>query len=115
MGLVSGAFDKKAGARLVEPTLTVRNSIIFVNGRCFGSGGLGGYRTTGPKGSSDPGKHGGPGLKVKHTGSVTPIYVWKDAQIFGGGGGGESGEMGDPGGALPLIQVHHAYLDHLIL
>ena len=97
--LVSGEFDKKAGARLVEPTLTVRNSIIFVNGRCFGSGGLGGYRTTGPKGSSDPGKHGGPGLKVKHTGSVTPIYVWKDAQIFGGGGGGESGEMGDPGGA----------------
>ena len=97
--LVSGAFDKKAGARLVEPTLTIRNSIIFVNGRCFGSGGLGGYRTTGPKGSSDPGKHGGPGLKVKHTGSVTPIYVWRDAEIFGGGGGGESGEMGDPGAA----------------
>ena len=97
--LVSGAFDKKAGARLVEPTLTVRNSIIFVNGRCFGSGGFGGYRTTGAKGTSDPGKHGGPGLKVKHTGSVTPIYVWRDAEIFGGGGGGESGEMGAAGAA----------------
>tara|TARA_B100000965_G_scaffold406575_1_gene446221 strand:- start:1824 stop:4214 length:2391 start_codon:yes stop_codon:yes gene_type:complete len=97
--LVSGEFDKKAGARLVEPTLAVRNSLIFVNGRCFGSGGFGGYRSIGPKGSSDPGKHGGPGLKVKHTGSVTQVYIWRDAQIFGGGGGGESGEMGAPGAA----------------
>ena len=97
--LVSGAFDKKAGARLVEPTLAVRNSIIFVNGRCFGSGGFGGYRVTGAKGTSDPGKHGGPGLKVKHIGSRTDVYVWKDAQIFGGGGGGESGAMGAPGAA----------------
>ena len=97
--LTSGSFDKTPGARLEEPTLSIRNSVIFVNGRVLGSGGVGGYRTSGPKGSSDPGKHGGTALKVKHTGSTTFVYVYKDAQLYGGGGGGESGAMGAPGSA----------------
>ena len=95
--LTSGLFDKKPGAKLEEPTLDIHNSVIFINGRVLGSGGVGGYRTSGGKGSSDPGKHGGTGLKVKHTGSTTYVYVHKDGQLYGGGGGGESGAMGAPG------------------
>jgi len=97
--LVSGAFDKKPGAQLNEPTLSIHNSIIFVNGRIFGSGGYGGYRSSGSEGTSDPGKHGGTALKVKHTGSTTFVFVYKDAEIYGGGGGGESGAMGKSGSA----------------
>lgn len=95
--LTGGLFDKKPGAKLEEPTLDIHNSVIFINGRVLGSGGVGGYRTSGGKGSSDPGKHGGTGLKVKHTGSTTYVYVHKDGQLYGGGGGGESGAMGAPG------------------
>ena len=107
--LTNGLFDKKPGAKLEEPTLAIHNSVIFINGRVLGSGGVGGYRTSGAKGSSDPGKHGGTGLKVKHTGSTTFIYVHKDGQLYGGGGGGESGAMGAPGSNGSCVESGRNY------
>tara|TARA_B100001093_G_scaffold218486_1_gene209463 strand:+ start:2666 stop:5398 length:2733 start_codon:yes stop_codon:yes gene_type:complete len=97
--LVSGEFDKLPGAGLVEPSLSVYNFLIYVNGEIYGSGGLGGYRSTGAQGTSDPGKHGGTALKIKHTGATTFVYIDSNGKIWGGGGGGESGGMGDPGAA----------------
>ena len=107
--LTNGLFDKKPGAKLEEPTLAVRNSVIFINGRVLGSGGVGGYRTSGSKGSSDPGKHGGTALKIKHTGSTTFIYVHKDGQLYGGGGGGEGGAMGAPGSNGTCVESGRNY------
>ena len=107
--LTNGLFDKKPGAKLEEPTLAVRNSVIFINGRVLGSGGVGGYRSSGSKGSSDPGKHGGTALKIKHTGSTTFIYVHKDGQLYGGGGGGESGAMGAAGSNGSCVESGRNY------
>ena len=107
--LTNGLFDKKPGAKLEEPTLAVRNSVIFINGRVLGSGGVGGYRSSGSKGSSDPGKHGGTALKIKHTGSTTFIYVHKDGQLYGGGGGGESGAMGAAGSNGTCVESGRNY------
>jgi len=107
--LTNGLFDKKPAAKLEEPTLAIRNSVIFINGRVLGSGGVGGYRTSGAKGSSDPGKHGGTALKIKHTGSTTFIYVHKDGQLYGGGGGGESGAMGAPGSNGTCVESGRNY------
>lgn len=95
--LVNGEFDKEPGAGLVEPSLSIFNTFVYVNGSIYGAGGLGGFRTTGNQGDSDPGKHGGTALKIKHTGETTFVYVAPNGKLYGGGGGGESGAMGDPG------------------